>query len=175
MKKSYTINNTKYLNSIELTNLETLLKMNIHVNTRDCLLILLALKTGARAQEILNITKSDIDTFNQSVFIRGLKGSNDRETPLNPVLFSHLIRYMNSIETDRIFDISYDRLYQIWLEYRPVKKKFHSLRHTMAIELYKKTKDLLLVKTALGHKSILNTMVYQSHIYTQDEMKRMIL
>ena len=36
----------------------------------------------------------------------------------------------------------------------------HSLRHTFATELYRRTRDLGLVQAALGHASITSTMVY---------------
>jgi integrase/recombinase XerC len=67
------------------------------------------------------------------------------------------------------------RLYQIWQFYRPVPKKFHALRHTFAIELYQKTKDLRLVQVALGHRNITNTMIYADYIYSQQELKKLIL
>jgi integrase/recombinase XerD len=36
----------------------------------------------------------------------------------------------------------------------------HTLRHTFASDLYRKTKDIVTVKNALGHSSITTTMVY---------------
>ncbi|MFH0947122.1 MAG: tyrosine-type recombinase/integrase, partial [Planctomycetota bacterium] len=36
----------------------------------------------------------------------------------------------------------------------------HSLRHSFATRLYEKTGDMLLVKSALGHRSILSTAIY---------------
>jgi len=74
-----------------------------------------------------------------------------------------------------LFPISYHRLYQIWHQYRPVAKKFHSLRHTFAIRLYRKTKDLRLVQVALGHRNITNTMIYADYIYSQQELRKLIL
>ncbi|MBL7542385.1 MAG: tyrosine-type recombinase/integrase [Bdellovibrionaceae bacterium] len=144
-------------------------------DTRNCLILQLGLKTGARAQEILNIQKSDLNTYDMSVFIRGLKGSNDREIPLPNLLFTRLQRYTETVDGTKVFNITYDRLYQIWDTYRPVPKKFHSLRHTFAIQLYRKTRDLRLVQVALGHRNITNTMVYADYVYTQDELRKLIL
>jgi integrase/recombinase XerC len=56
-----------------------------------------------------------------------------------------------------------------------VPKKFHSLRHTFAIELYQKTKDLRLVQVALGHRNITNTMIYADYVYSQQELRKLIL
>ena len=115
----------------------------------------------------------DIDTYEETVFIRGIKGSNDREIPLPKWLFRELLNL--TPEGVRIFPISYNRLRQIWQLYRPVPKKFHSLRHTFAIRLYRKTKDIRLVQVALGHRNITNTMIYADYVYSQQELKKLIL
>ncbi len=172
----YQLNKNKYLLDPEAEKLEEILDSFIEKDERNCLLLLLALKTGARVQELLNLTKGDVNSHDQTVFIRGIKGSNDREIPLAPQLFDRLLVYVSRIEnTDKLFDISYNRLRQIWDMYRPVHKKLHSLRHTFAIRLYKKTKDLRLVQVALGHRNITNTMIYADYVYSQQELRRLIL
>jgi site-specific recombinase XerD len=75
-------------------------------------------------------------------------------------------------EQGPIFDISYKRLHQVWQEWKPVNKKLHSLRHTFAMNLYKKSKDLRLVQTAMGHRSINSTMIYQEYEYTTQEYRK---
>lgn len=173
--KPYAINKNKFLLDPEYQHLELLLQRYILKERRNCLLIYIAMYTGARATEILNVIKDDLNVYDQSLFIRGIKGSNDREIPLPEWLFEMLENYSKSLETDRIFDISYHRLRQIWEQYRPVKKKFHCLRHTFAIRLYKKVKDIRLLQIALGHRNITNTMIYADFVYSQDEMRKLIL
>jgi integrase len=175
VQKRYQLNKNKYLLEPEAERLESILRTYQDKDHRDCLLIQLALRTGGRAQELLNLTKDDLNTYDEAVFIRGLKGSNDREIPIPPELFRRLKKFADGTETPRIFDISYSRFRQIWEFYRPVPKKLHALRHTFAIRLYKKTKDLRLVQVALGHRNITNTMVYADYIYSQNELKRLIL
>lgn len=172
----YALNKNKYLLDPEVWRLEKLLERSFREHPRDVLLIQLALHTGGRAQEILNLVKSDLNPYDQSVLIRGLKNSNDREIPLPKKIFEGLLDYCQDFkEPHRIFAISYPRLRQIWDWYRPVPKKFHSLRHTFAIRLYQKTKDLRLVQVALGHRNITNTMIYADYVYSQRELKRLIL
>jgi integrase len=181
----YQLNKNKYLLDPESERLEEILDSFIDKDERNCLLLLLALKTGARVQELLNLTKSDINSHDKTVFIRGIKGSNDREIPLATSLFERLESYSKRLSSSRLdssvesseklFDISYNRLRQIWEMYRPVHKKLHSLRHTFAIRLYKKTKDLRLVQVALGHRNITNTMIYADYVYSQQELRRLIL
>lgn len=171
----YQLNKNKYLLDPEMERLHSIIDTYIDRDTRNCLILLLGLKTGARAQEILNIQKNDLNSYDMSVFIRGLKGSNDREIPITQLLFTRLSKYAETTAKEKIFDITYDRLYQIWDLYRPVPKKFHSLRHTFAIQLYRKTRDLRLVQVALGHRNITNTMIYADYVYTQDELRKLIL
>lgn len=172
----YSLNKNKYLLDPEIQSLDYLLKRHIDTDLRNCLLILIGLKTGARAQEILNLRIGDISTYDQSLFIRGIKGSNDREIPIPRDIFRKLELLMQGHPPKSpLFDISYQRLYQIWDLYRPCKKSFHSLRHTFAIQLYKKTKDIRLVQVALGHRNINNTMIYADYVYSKEELKKLIL
>lgn len=171
----YSLNKNKYLLPDELEHLETLLMGRLERDPRNCLALLLALKTGGRAQEILNLTKSSLNPSDETVLIQGLKGSNDREIPLKSSLFKKLMAYANGVEGPVLFPITYNRFRQIWDQYRPVPKKLHSLRHTFAIQLYKKTKDIRLVQVALGHRNVMNTMIYADYVYSQTELRKLIL
>lgn len=173
----YSLNKNKYLLEPEIHSLEHLLQRHFENDPRNCMLIWMGLKTGARAQEILNIKVNDLSNYDQSVYIRGLKGSNDREIPLQKEFYKKLDWFLrqSQLTNGLIFDISYQRLYQIWDIYRPCHKSFHSLRHTFAINLYKKTRDLRLVQVALGHRNINNTMIYADYIYSKEELRKLIL
>jgi site-specific recombinase XerC len=50
----------------------------------------------------------------------------------------------------------------IWCQRAEVERGIspHSLRHSFAIRIYRKTRDLLLVQQALRHRSIASTTVY---------------
>lgn len=175
-QKPYSLNKDKYLLDEEFDYLMGILDHFEAQDTRNVLLLKLALATGARATELLNIRVKDLDKKEGSVYIFGIKGSNDRELPLKKALFNELIRHCEQkTPQDLIFDISYPRLIQIWLMYRPTHKKFHSLRHTFAIRLYKKTRDIRLLQVALGHRNIANTMIYADYVYSQQELRRLIL
>lgn len=177
MAVTYQLNKSKYLVENELIELNRILGLFREKDLRNTLLIEVALNTGARATELLNITWSDLDDYENTVFIRGLKGSNDREIPLKKTLYNNLKKLKNPSDKPEhsVFKISYPRLVQIWNQYKPVNKKFHSLRHTFALGLYKKTRDLRLVQVALGHRNIQNTIVYAEYVYSTQELKRLIL
>jgi integrase len=167
------LNATKYLQPPEIESLVLLLARQPK-DSRDALLIRLAIATGARASELLEVTAANLNRHERTVLIRGLKGSNDREIPLTHDLYADLEAYSRTT-TGRLFPFSYRRLQQIWSLYRTTPKKFHALRHTFAIRLYAKTKDLRLVKYSLGHKSINNTMIYAEYAYTANELRQALL
>jgi integrase/recombinase XerC len=171
----YSLNKNKYLLDPEFEALHKIATDYLESDRRNSLLILIALHSGARATELLNLRRADVNTYDKTLLIRGIKGSNDREIPISHWLFGALEKHLIGLSSDRLFPISYSRLVQIWEHYRPVHKKFHSLRHTFAIRLYKKTKDLRLVQVALGHRNITNTMIYADYVYSQQELRRLIL
>lgn len=173
--KRYALNKNKYLLEAETDRLHYILESFKNKDARNCTLLWTLLHTGGRAQEILNLRPEDLNTYEQSVFIRGLKGSNDREIPLPAWLFPRLEQEVSRAQENLIFPITYNRLRQIWELYRPVHKKLHALRHTFAIRLFKKTKDLRLIQVALGHRNITNTMIYADYVYSQDELRKLIL
>ncbi len=170
--KSPAFSTQKFLSPQEQKRLNAVLE---RTNTRDRVLFQTLLATGARASEVLAIRHEDLDLEHRSVFIRGLKGSNDRQIPLKP----HLFKDLHSLATDNpykpVFNISYVRLSQLWDVYRPARKKLHSTRHTFAINLYRRHKDLKLVQLALGHRSINSTMVYADFVYSTSQMRRLII
>lgn len=171
--KRHELTRHKFLQDEELVNLERILSNN--KTERNALMLELLLRTGARAQELLNVTKSDINDYDKTITIKGLKGSDDREIPLPRELFFRLTRHSESIDGNLVFPITVRRLQAIWHVYRPVKKGIHCLRHTFAIKLYERTKDLRLVQLALGHRSYKNTLIYSQYCYKKDEFRRLIV
>ncbi len=167
------LNATKFLSPEEQEQLETTLNKYRDKDIRNVALLDLALATGARASELLEIKRVNLNHSNKTVLFRGLKGSRDREIPVRTDLFNRLVKL--SIESDKIFNIGYHQLRYIWCLYRPVKKKFHGLRHSFAINLFRKTKDLRLVQMALGHTSLTNVECYLRYEYETKEMRRLLL
>jgi integrase len=169
----YSITSNDFLSETELNALNAAISSD---NTRNALMLRLLLATGCRASELLAITKSHLNPETQSVYINGIKGSDDREIPLDKDLFDALQWYARFISSPKLFDIRLNRLEKIWYKMRPdgCTKKLHSTRHTFAIYLYRDTKDIMLVKTALGHRSLNNTLVYLNFVVTQNEMKRVM-
>lgn len=170
--KYYELTAAKYLEDEESEALEATLHKYAASNPRDTALLFLALYTGARASELLQVTPQDLNHKHATVYIRGIKDSRDREIPIPPWLFEKLANLPTEAPSDKIFRISYNRLWQIWQLYRPTKKKFHSLRHTFAIKVYRHSGDIRALQIFLGHRSLKNTMIYAEYQYRSDELKK---
>jgi integrase len=169
--KRYQLKKEKYLTEPEYEKLHKRLDELKGVEPRNCAMIFTAMYTGARAQEILNLRPTDLDPNENTVYVRGIKGSDDREITLPDWLFELLVQVTGE---KHIFEITYPRLDQIWRSFRTTAKKFHSLRHTFAIRLYKATKDIRLVQVCLGHRQISNTMIYAAYLYNTEETRKAV-
>jgi len=163
---------SKYLSSEEDAYLAEMLG---RIQSRDTLMLSLLRRYGMRASELLGIQRCHLYEGKRSIRVHGLKGSLPREFQLTGELFSRVSSLAVGLESEqRIFPISYNRLGEIWRFYRPCKKPLHCLRHTMAVELYQRSKDIQLVQQVLGHKSLTSTMTYQQYAYTQAEFVKFL-
>lgn len=167
------MNQTKFLGANECYELEQIFAKYVN---RDTLMLELLYRYGMRSHELLGVAVADVNIQNKTLFVKGAKSSNSREFPLSDELFLRLLTQMgNKAPSERIFPFHYNTLRGIWQVYRPVKKTLHALRHSVGVRLYKQTKDLRFVQKVLGHKSILNTQIYETYVYTQEEFRRHLL
>ena len=168
---SYIITANKYLLPSEL---EATRKIINNTNERDAVLLSVALATGGRRCEVLEALNTPSALLNdESIFLRGLKDSHDRAIPITSELYA---RIKSLLKRDpSAFAISTRRFNQIWDHHRPVSKPLHCLRHTFAIELYRKSRDIQLVASALGHKNIANTMVYMQLVHSAESLRKALL
>lgn len=162
----------KFLSDQELSDLKTVLEK---FQNRDTLMLHMLATYGMRAGELLSIKKCDIDLDRKTVAIKGTKGSNDREFPLDAKTFARLCQQASASGSEKVFPISYKRLQHVWYHYRTCKKKLHALRHTVGVRTYQKKRDILLTQQVLGHKSIKTTMVYLTYSYTSEQFKNLLL
>ena len=157
---------TKYLSQKELE----LVKSKLNPHKAEHIAIMLLINSGARASEVLNLDQASINHESHSILIKGLKGSHNREIPLNYSTWSLLKRYLERNTGNKLFTFTLRWLQITWTKLMPFKS-IKSTRHTFAINLYKSCRDIKLVQAALGHKSITNTMVYMDYVYTNEELK----
>ena len=72
----------KYLIDSEVAELHRVLDKFKDRDIRNCTMFWVLLHTGARAQEVLNLTVKDYCPKEGTLTIHGLKNSNNREIPL---------------------------------------------------------------------------------------------
>lgn len=166
----------KYLSRTEQAALLAILDGHQSTSLRNTTMFMLMLKVGTRSAETMNLTWHDINFIDKSIYVQSSKGSNDRVLPLtkNLVYRLKLLKAQTSgKDEDRLFNFSLRHLRRIWYEYRPVKKKIHSLRHTFAFNFYHNSRyNLFLTQTALGHKNLQSTAIYlQIHCDLDDFRK----
>jgi integrase len=127
---------------------------------KDVVLQLL-FETGARVSE--GLAAAAVAPRGASVTIEPLKGSLPREVLISDNLVSKLLGLPKdapaaAADTNRrTLCRHFHRLTKRLLGRRV---NLHALRHTAFTRLYRQTKDLLLVKTWAGHRSINSTLVY---------------
>lgn len=162
---------SKYLTEKELERLLETLERFKDSDFRDTTLIWAILYTGARCSEVLGIRKCDLLEDNL-VYVRGIKGGLNREIPIPVRIFlrlKHISRDLNP--DDRIFDLHARSVRRIWDQYRPSSKGTHSLRHSFAMGLYRKTLDLRLVQRTMGHRNVNTTQIYTEYHHSREEMR----
>lgn len=150
--------------------IEKLMK-SLDLKDPNHVLMLFLLSTGARISEAIAVKWSDISFDQGTVYLTGLKQSNDRILPISEELLSAL-KDLKLIR-EKPFPITRQGASKAWNKIRPVRKKLHSLRHTFGVTAYKSFKDIHLVKTALGHRSIENTMIYLSFVEAEEELEKL--
>jgi integrase/recombinase XerC len=160
----------KYLTDKEL--LETKRRIGC-LKEREQVLFLILLSTGIRISEALALNKSSIIESRQSIKVKALKGSKDREITIEESLFNRLIALPKNGPKGNPFPYSVRWAQLQWDIVRPDGKKLHSLRHTFAVNLYRKSRDIKLVQYALGHRSLTNTTIY-TEIDQADRLREML-
>ena len=149
--------------------------------------ILVLKETGMRLGECWNLKWIDLDTESCTIRVTPEKGSNPRTLKISAKLVCMInalpkkwtcifrnpaVPREDSIHTFRRHFVEQRRKIARKIQNPRIESiNFKSLRHWRASTLYFKTKDILLVKVALGHKSIASTMKYTHLIdqFTEEE------
>jgi integrase len=141
-------------------------------------IIVMALHTGMRKGEILNLKWADIDMRNRTITIRKTKNNELRILPINEVLYRTLEVMGQQLDNQYVFSNTDGKPYRdIKVGFRAALRRtgirdfrFHDLRHTFASHLVMAGVDIRTVQVLLGHKDIRITMRY-SHLSDQNLRK----
>ncbi|MFA4918816.1 MAG: tyrosine-type recombinase/integrase [Thermodesulfovibrionales bacterium] len=130
-------------------------------------LIMVALHTGMRRGEILDLRWQNVDLLKRLIRIVKSKNGEMRSIPMSNTLVN-LFKEMNIRDiSGRVFPISKSSVRHAFdkvVEKVNLKDfRFHDLRHSFATRLVQNGVDLYKVKELLGHKTITMTMRYAHH------------
>lgn len=143
---------------------------------RNFAIITVFLNTGIRISELINLKLADIDWKDGKIYIRQGKGNKDRVLWLNREDRAIVKKWldMRPVFSDYVFcslkggpvnDRYIRDFIERYAEQKNIKKRVypHMLRHTFATDLLENSGNIRLVQKALGHSSLLTTMIY-THI-----------
>ncbi|MCX6822354.1 MAG: tyrosine-type recombinase/integrase [Candidatus Aenigmarchaeota archaeon] len=130
-------------------------------------LLTVALHTGIRRGEILDLRWQNVDLLKRLIRVVKSKNGEKRSIPMSNTLFN-VFKGMNVRDiSGRVFPISKSSIRHAFD--KVVEKvnledfRFHDLRHSFATRLVQNGVDLYKVKELLGHKTITMTMRYAHH------------
>jgi len=137
-------------------------------------IIIFALNTGMRQNEILSLKWSEVDLSRRTVTVLETKNKEKRTIPINQTVFD-LLRQKSRVKSisgylfvsEAATKIDARNLLRAYYSARKTAKlegvRFHDLRHTFATRLVQRGVDLYTVKELMGHKTITMTMRYAHH------------
>ncbi|MDH4218569.1 MAG: tyrosine-type recombinase/integrase [Candidatus Aminicenantes bacterium] len=139
----------------------------------------IALHTGMRLGEILNLQWDQIDFQGQSICVEKTKSGRSRTIPINPLLFKELkeLRSVNG-QSPYVFPNpdTGKPLTTVKTGFNAACRRagieglrFHDLRHTFGSRLVQKGVDIETVRSLLGHSSITIT---QRYVHSTDDRKK---
>ena len=134
-------------------------------------IVVLALNTGLRKNEILQLKWKDIDLKERRITVKRTKNNEIRTVPINDTLYEELVKVARQSESEYVFcdrsGVPYGNVRKSFDSALTLAKiedfHFHDLRHTFASHLVMKGCDLRTVQQLMGHKEIKMTMRY-SHL-----------
>ena len=132
-------------------------------------IIILALNTGMRKGEILNLKWNQVDLQHGLIFLEKTKNGERREIPINRTVRHTLSKMVRRLDLPYVFyNPLTGRPYKdIRVAFHSALKRakirdfrFHDLRHTFASHMVMAGVDLSTVKELLGHKTLEMTNRY---------------
>lgn len=131
--------------------------------------VVMAVDTGMRLSELINLRREDVDLKNGVVRVRNTKSGRDRKIALTDRVIS-ILKKIERCDEDNEYIFPHGKGEMLWAVrsafLRACKRanlqglRFHDLRHTFATRLVTAGIDLVTVQRLLGHQNIQMTMRY---------------
>ncbi len=130
-------------------------------------IVIVALNTGMRKEEILSLKWKDVDYRIRTISILDTKNGESREIPMNDIVHRTLLAVRKADSPWVFCKKSGERYGNVRKAFEGARKRagivdfrFHDLRHTFASHLVMAGVDLRTVQELLGHKSFEMTLRY---------------
>jgi len=132
-------------------------------------IVTVALHTGMRLGEILNLRWQDLDFSSGFILVRDSKNGQARQVPMDSMISTVLRSWPRLSDQDIVFTsvMTGGRIVDIRAGFLNSCKRagitglhFHDLRHTFASQFVMAGGDIYILKEILGHKSITNSQRY---------------
>lgn len=150
---------------------------------RDRVMLEVLLNTGVRLAEMVGLDIADVDLDDKRITVH-VKGGRTETRFLNTDLRILLRRYLRrranactesaalflSNRGTRISRRQVEARFSLWIAWAGIDRPgltVHSTRHTFATRLYARSRDLVLVGKALGHRTTEATRIY---VHTDDAL-----
>lgn len=133
------------------------------------LIVLVALNTGMRLKEILELKRSDVDFHRDEIHITKTKTFRSRVVPMNATVRTELLDHMSRLESDHLFfnpklgkaRVSVQHAFHSARTDAGLEDfHFHDLRHTAATRMAERGIDPFTIAAILGHANIRQTASY---------------
>jgi len=138
-------------------------------------LILLALETGARRGELVNLQWASINLLKRTAILSDTKNGDDREVPLSSAAIELIKRQPHHI-TGLLFPIRGDSVTQAFSRVCKNAKikdlRFHDLRHEATSRFFEQGFETMEVSAITGHKDLAMLKRY-THLKAEDLAKRL--
>ena len=152
---------------------------------RDRALFQLAYHHGLRASEVSLLQRDDIHEKHGRIYIPRVKGSIATTYPMQPEDVRLVRAYLRTRDDDSPYLFismrgiplerrSYWDLMQKYGEGAAIpkpKRRFHALRHAIAVHLLDAGADVAFVQDRLGHANIQNTIIYMRYTTVTRDMQ----
>jgi excisionase family DNA binding protein len=140
-------------------------------------IILAALNTGMRKNEILTLKWNDVDLKERTILLTMTKNGKNRKIPINELLSAVLEHLKRETRNEYVFPgPKGQRLSTVQRAFAGACQRagisglrFHDLRHTFGTRLIRKGVDIVTVQNLLGHYSV---TVTQRYTHTDGGQKR---
>jgi integrase/recombinase XerC len=137
---------------------------------RDRVLFTLMLKSGIRVGSAVKLDIRDIDLETRELMLRSSKGNREERLPISSSVARMLAGHIGVRDRGPLFlgrgegrlsERHAQRLFGCYATRAGLRStRTHSLRHSYAMRIYHRTHDVLVVKRALGHRSVESTLAY---------------